>query len=1096
MVKRFATWIWALCFLGGTAQGPAQSISPGWGANPHEGGATFRVWAPGATSVCVAGTFNGWNTTAHPLALESATSGVWSADVPGALTNHGYKYVVNGSLWRSDPRSRIIDSAHNDNSVIAPTNVFAWDGERVGITNAPDLVIYEAHVGTFPGAGGTFAAFGRRLGQLEELGATAVELMPINEFPTATSWGYNPTYPFAVERGYGTPEALKDFVQTAHGHGLAVLVDVVHNHWDGGSSLWAFDGTSPGPYFYGSDPYTYTAWGPRPDYERAEVREYIDDTFRAWLDDYHVDGFRWDAPKHIIYTTNGVFIPDGLRLVNDVLARLATNCVGVWNVAEDTKEIGGFDVHWDLTFAREIKSVLTQGADAQRDMPMVARNVAGPAARVVFTESHDTTGDLNGGVRLPTAIDGANPESYCARKRAQLGLTLVMTSPGTPMVWQGQEWLETNSFSSARALDWTRTNHLAGHWALCRDLIRLRRNLDGVSAGLQGDSVSVYQVDDVNKLIVYSRWDGSRTGAPVVVVANFANAVRSDYPVQFPAAGAWYALFNGDSADYADDYGDVGSREAAAAGEPATAPVTIGPYSALIFSQVPRTGMVVVGTEVADRPAGNGNGALDPGETIREHVALWNKSSRIASNVVATLATSSPGVTLTQDRAAYGSLDPDGSATNAAAFEYRLDPELACGSALRFELVAAFDGQALTGVFEHVVGQTASRPPQTNRFASADVPKPIADATTTYSDLAIDQAGAPVVRDVDVDVRIDHTCDKDLILALQHPDGSEVLLAYRRGGRSADYGAGACGSGTNATFDQSAAQSITNASAPFAGRQRPEGSLDAFNGKPLNGTWRLRMADVYGKNAGTNLCWSLEIVYAETTCAAAVFSNRPPTAQSTNLQVAVAVDFALAGADEDGQDLTFAVRKEAEHGMFALHAPATGAATYVPVHGYRGTDSVEFAVSDGVATSAPATATFVMPPPADANANGLPDDWEWAHWTNLVAARPDADDDGDGASNLQEYRANTDPRDDRSVLRLHALEFGAEPILRWAAVGGTRYRVERSADERWTNYVPVERPLAVEVDSAPVGESSVHSFADETAATNRASAYRVRVLDR
>ena len=144
MVKRFAMWVLALCFLGGTARTPAQSISPGWGANPHEGGATFRVWAPGATSVCVAGTFNGWNTTAHPLALESATSGVWSADVPGALTNHGYKYVVNGSLWRSDPRSRIIDSAHNDNSVIAPTNVFAWDGERVGITNAPDLVIYDA----------------------------------------------------------------------------------------------------------------------------------------------------------------------------------------------------------------------------------------------------------------------------------------------------------------------------------------------------------------------------------------------------------------------------------------------------------------------------------------------------------------------------------------------------------------------------------------------------------------------------------------------------------------------------------------------------------------------------------------------------------------------------------------------------------------------------------------------------------------------------------------------------------------------------------------------------------------------------------------
>ena len=190
----------------GTAAG--QSARPGWGAVPYAGGVTFRVWAPGAASVSVAGTFNGWNMSANPLVLESATSGVWSADLAAARTNDSYKYVVNGALWRSDPRSRIIDSANNNNSVVPGTNGFDWSGDSGSLTNARDLVIYEAHVGTFPGAGGTFALFTNRLGYLADLGATAVELMPINEFPSATSWGYNPAYPFAVEKNYGTPESL------------------------------------------------------------------------------------------------------------------------------------------------------------------------------------------------------------------------------------------------------------------------------------------------------------------------------------------------------------------------------------------------------------------------------------------------------------------------------------------------------------------------------------------------------------------------------------------------------------------------------------------------------------------------------------------------------------------------------------------------------------------------------------------------------------------------------------------------------------------------------------------------------------------------
>ena len=1096
---------WAAGLALGAAAASAQSSRPGWGAVPYADadgtGTTFRLWAPGAASVNVAGSFNGWNTGANPLTKESAASGAWSADVAAARTNDAYKYVVNGSLWRSDPRSRAIDSADHNNSTVLAAGGFDWGDDSAGITNAGDLVIYEAHVGTFGGMAGTFALFTNRLGYLAELGVTAIELMPVNEFPSSTSWGYNPAYPFAVEKNYGPPDALKSLVRQAHRRGILTFLDVVHNHWDGGSSLWEIDGTTPGPYFYASDPYTYTAWGPRPDYGNPAVRETINDTFRMWLEEYHISGFRWDAPKHIIYTTNGLFIPDGLTMATNALRLMATNYSGVWNIAEDTKEIGGFDRYWDLAFRSEIQGVLVKGSDSQRDMQVVARNVAGVPGRILFTESHDTAGDLNNGQRLPVAIQGADPGGYYARKRSALGAVLALTSPGTPMILQGQELLETNQFSDTRAMDWTRTNSQAGTWRLYRDLIRLRRNLDGVSAGLTGDSASVYQVDNTKKLVAYSRQDSVRTGNTVVVVANFASATRTNFAVQFPEEGAWYALFNGDSTDYAADYGNAGSFEVAAAGSPATGAVTIGPYSALIFSRTPRTGMVLREAATADLPAGNGNGVPDPGETIREQLVLWNKSSTAATGVVATLSALSAGVSVEQGVSGYAPMAANGQGTNQTAFAYRLDRDLACGSVLRFQLETAFNGQVLTSLFDRVVGSPVSQPPATNEFR-VETPTEIPDNATVYSDLEIAAAGDPAIVDIDVLIRIDHTYDRDLVLALQHPDGSEVLLSNRRGRSGDGFGTGACGAAVYTVLDQSAEASITNGVAPFAGSYRPESTLDALAGKPLNGTWRLRMTDVDNYDAGTNLCWGLRVVHEQRGYACAVFSNRPPTAFAAHLQLSGSgpTNFALGGGDEDGQPLAFEARRAPAHGLFTLLSAATGESVYAPVHGYVGTDTFDFVVSDGVETSAAAVVTLVMPPPADVNSNGLPDDWETRYYTNLTSALPDEDSDGDGASNEAEYRANTDPRDGDSVLRLFPAADGAGRALRWNSAGGTRYRVEYSLDPAAEPFRPVPRPLAEEFDPAGYGAPSILSFADDflgAASTNaeRMRVYRLRILN-
>ena len=155
------------------------------------------------------------------------------------------------------------------------------------------------------------------------------------------------------------------------------------------------------------------------------------------------------------------------------------------------------------------------------------------------------------------------------------------------MIFQGEEMLETNQFSSSRMVDWSKTVTYTNIVRAHRDLTRLRRNLDGVSPGLKGDQVSVSQVDNVNKLIAYRRWKTGAASQDAVVVANFANSVRSNYVINFPRTGIWYTQFNSDSTNYGADYGNVGLAQVSASGSPATASVTIGRYSALIFSQTP-----------------------------------------------------------------------------------------------------------------------------------------------------------------------------------------------------------------------------------------------------------------------------------------------------------------------------------------------------------------------------------------------------------------------------------------------------------------------------------------------------------------------------
>lgn len=587
------------------------SEQTGMGALPFGNATAFRVWAPHADSVSVAGEFNGWNSTISPLVNEG--NGHWSMEQRNATPGQQYKYVIrNGSqeIWKNDPREQQVTNS-TGNSVIFDES-FDWTDGSFSMPGWNELVIYEMHVGTLNdlpgGQPGSFDSAIARLDHIRDLGANAVCVMPVGEFPGDFSWGYNPSYPFAVESAYGGPREFKRFVDEAHSREIAVLIDLVHNHWGPGDlSLWRFDGWSQGEwggiYFY-QDARSQTPWGDtRPDFGRNEVRQYIRDNVTQWLQDFHVDGLRMDSTTNIHTHTWGDN-PEGwslLQWINDeidatqpwkisIAEDLANNS---WITRETATGGAGFDAQWSAQFVHPVRDALQASDDALRDMNSVrdaiAQQYSGDAfERVVYTESHDEV--ANGRARVPEDIWPGNATSWHSQKRSTLGAVLVMTSPGVPMIFQGQEILEDGYFRDDDPVDWSKATTHAGIERLYTDLIKLRRNWFNHSRGLRGQSTNVFHVNNDDKMIAFHRWDQGGAGDDTIVVCNFSSNARPNYRLGLPREGVWKVRFNSDWNGYSNIFGNHFTPDVTADGTDwdgldFSGEINIGPYSAVILTQ-------------------------------------------------------------------------------------------------------------------------------------------------------------------------------------------------------------------------------------------------------------------------------------------------------------------------------------------------------------------------------------------------------------------------------------------------------------------------------------------------------------------------------
>lgn len=578
------------------------------GATLSGNSVTFCVWAPFATAVSVL-INDSFTFTETPMANKD---GYWSVTVDDVEIGRSYKYRITDAAGnttdRNDPYARQLTDSDLGASVIVDPHI-DWDDTAQPVIPKEEHIIYELHVGTFhrPDAStsGTLDSAIEKLDYLASLGITTIELMPITSMATSTGWGYNPTHLFAIENAYGGRRGLLNFVTACHKRGLAVIVDVVYNHFYEKSDLWQFDGWNEhnqgGIYFYNDERGT-TPWGVRPDYGRPEVRQYILDNVTMWLADYKLDGLRLDSTTYMRNTRGpeggpDTAIEDAWTLLQDIttLAHkinpqalvIAEDSSGDASVTQSVKEGGaGFDAQWGISFPQGIRAGLGlenanyYDGSLRRELESTYNDEA--FQKVVFGDSHDTA--ANGAERLNEAATPGNAGSIFARQYGLIANAITLTAPGIPMILQGEEFMQGGHFNDWQQLDWDRTTQFAGIVLAHQHLINLRLNHYQNTAGLTGKSINVFHQDEDNQVLAYHRWHKGGVCDDTLVIINFSDKRFKEYQLTVPIAGSWRVRFNSSWKGYSSDFNET-KPSLVPTDENQTITLPLADYNVLILSQ-------------------------------------------------------------------------------------------------------------------------------------------------------------------------------------------------------------------------------------------------------------------------------------------------------------------------------------------------------------------------------------------------------------------------------------------------------------------------------------------------------------------------------
>jgi 1,4-alpha-glucan branching enzyme len=653
------------------------------GARLVPGGATFKVWAPTAEAVYLV-----WHRPGAPklgarrpgedCRLVRDSGGHWTGFFPGVTDGSLYRFWTvgpGGEGYKRDPRARELelDSFPEVDCVVRGPNDYPWHDAGFRPPAFSDLIVYQLHIGVFFAVGGDgqdirhgrVSKFLDALGRLEylaELGVNAIQPLPVVEWQGLFSRGYNNTDLYSPETDYCLPpeelgpyveqinallrkkgrselraedlhsqhHQLKAMIDLFHVYDLAVILDVVYNHAGGpfdAQSLRFFDWPrsrewwDPDTYFIGGDGW---AGGRIFDYQVPEVRLFLLDNARLFLDEFHADGFRYDEVSVIRNNDGGGFCRE---LTTDLHAHrhAALHVAEYWN---DDRAAAVLPVPWGLGFdaalhdglRKAVRGAIAAAAGGQSavvDLDAVRGALHRPDGfraswqAVTHLENHDLVdGDRDDPSkiepRIPALAHWDDRRDWLARSRSRVATGLLLTAPGLPMLFMGEEFLEDKPWHN----DPDREDLLI-HWAgldtpgPMRDFLRFTRELCRLRhrhPALRGEGLNVHFNHNADRVLAFQRWvEGA--GRDVIIVASLSETTYRDYPLPFPVGGFWHEVFNSDAYDsLPGDAADTGYNQATAGnagGVTAGGPPLQGcPASARIV--IPGNGLLVFARDLGD----------------------------------------------------------------------------------------------------------------------------------------------------------------------------------------------------------------------------------------------------------------------------------------------------------------------------------------------------------------------------------------------------------------------------------------------------------------------------------------------------------------
>ena len=627
-------------------------------------GATFRTWAPTARQMFVitgnalaAARADGF-IPSPDNALVAMGDGTWGAFLPGAGEGTRYMFWVEGvgsTGLKRDPRARELtpDFPQKSDCLVRSPSSFPWHDQGFRLAEFRDLVLYQLHVGVFYGVDAhgqdkrrsvaKFLDILDRVDYLHDLGVNAIQLMPIQEFPSESSMGYNGVDLFAPEMAYTVldddlaryvakantllaarrqapitadqlrsgPNQLKCLIDILHLNGIGVLFDLVFNHAGGGFDdfcLYFFDRQSTGDnnrslYF------TDQGWvgGLVFAYWSQDVRQFLIDNALASIEEYHIDGMRYDEVTVIDAHGGRRFCQDltnTVRFAKPQAIQIAEYWADDRAAALRSSPSGlGFDAAWGDRFRDGVRQAIGQssgGRDAFVDFESLAACLDTPSGfpaawKVVnCLENHDIIYDGHQ-QRVAKLADFSNPRSWFARSRARVAAGLLIAARGIPMLFMGEEflaekqWDDNDQFHADLAIDW---NQLAAdkimqdYLQFTKELLWLRRN----QPALRSDSLRVSRAHSIDRVMAIHRWIEGQ-GADVLVALNLQELNRFHYRIGFPGLGFWRETFNSDFYDqFPNDstignYGGITAEGVPWDGMPASAEITLPANGFLVFSR-------------------------------------------------------------------------------------------------------------------------------------------------------------------------------------------------------------------------------------------------------------------------------------------------------------------------------------------------------------------------------------------------------------------------------------------------------------------------------------------------------------------------------